>query len=409
MWLRLLKGIAALVAIGVVSIGGLFAYLSVERSSDTALPAPTGAFAVGRAIYDWRDDTTVEALAPNPETKREILAWIWYPAVARPSAATEDYIPAPMLAAAGPPAFPFSFVYRDHSKVHGHSLRDAVMPSQSFPVVILRGGASAAVTNYTTLAEDLASHGYVVVGIDAPYRTGVLAFPDGRTIRRTDRNNVELYEGDEAERVAGKLLTAWTSDMTFALDRLAELDASDPAGKFTGRLDMTRVGAFGHSFGGAQAAQFCHDDARCRAAIDIDGRLFGSVIQDGMSKPFMFLISMTGTGVPSDPETGRIAAGIGSLYSRLRPSTRWGIFVRGANHFLYSDDGAVAASRLVLGALRRLGMLKIDGRRQLAVTTYCVHTFFDAYLKEAGASPPNIASPLYPELDISTGTLAFPR
>ena len=36
------------------------------------------------------------------------------------------------------------------------------------------------------------------------------------------------------------------------LDRLEQLN-KDAAGKFVGRLDMTRVGVFGHSFGGAQA------------------------------------------------------------------------------------------------------------------------------------------------------------
>jgi hypothetical protein len=32
----------------------------------------------------------------------------------------------------------------------------------------------------------------------------------------------------------------------------------------------------------------------------------------------------------------------------------------------------------VLRMLRRLGILGIDGRRQLAVTAHCVHSFFDA-------------------------------
>jgi len=57
--------------------------------------APTGTFAVGRAIYDWTDDANVDALAPVAGTKRELLVWIWYPAAAGQSAATDEYLPAP--------------------------------------------------------------------------------------------------------------------------------------------------------------------------------------------------------------------------------------------------------------------------------------------------------------------------
>ena len=79
-------------------------------------------------------------------------------------------------------------------------------------------------TNYSTLAEDLASHGYVVVGFDAPYRTGRVVFPDGRVIGRTPENNPELYSGEELERAGNKLLAAWTADIAFVLDRLERLN-----------------------------------------------------------------------------------------------------------------------------------------------------------------------------------------
>jgi predicted dienelactone hydrolase len=143
--------------------------------------------------------------------------------------------------------------------------------------------------NYSTLAEDLASHGYVVVGFDAPYRTRVIVFPDGRVIERTPENNPELYSGEELTRRADKLLAAWTADAAFVLDRLEQLSSPDASSKFSGRLDMSRVGLFGHSFGGATAAQFCCQDARCKAGIDVDGSLHGSVVQEGIHKPFMFL------------------------------------------------------------------------------------------------------------------------
>src|SRR5437879_5278887 len=143
---HVVKGLASLAALVVLALGGLFAFLTVERSRDVELQTPTGSFAVGRAIYDWRDDTTVDVLAPNRGTKREILAWIWYPAVASPSATADDYIPAEMRAAAPPAGFPFSLVYRDKSRIHTHSLRNSVMaPRQSYPVVVMRGGLAAGV------------------------------------------------------------------------------------------------------------------------------------------------------------------------------------------------------------------------------------------------------------------------
>ena len=109
-------------------------------------------------------------------------------------------------------------------------------------MVIMRAGASREVLTYSTLAEDLASHGYVVVGFDAPFRTGEVVFPDGRVFSRTPENNPELVFGapDSARRI-NRIMAGWTGDMAFVLDRLERLNASDASGKLTGRLDMTRV------------------------------------------------------------------------------------------------------------------------------------------------------------------------
>src|SRR5207237_2264844 len=127
---------------------------------------------------------------------------------------------------------------------------------------------------------------------DAPYRTGRVVFPDGRTMQRLPENNPELVFGapDSARRM-NRILGAWARDVDFALDRLARLNASGASGRFTRRLDLKRVGVFGHSLGGATALQFCHEDARCTAGIDIDGAPIGSVIQEGVDRPFMFVLS----------------------------------------------------------------------------------------------------------------------
>lgn len=399
---RLLKGLAGVALLGVLGIGALFGALWLEHRTEVSLPAPTGSFAVGRATDVWADETP-DTLAPVVGATRELLVWTWYPAAAgRSGAIVDDYLPGPLRAAVedARPMLVNRFLTRDLSQVHAHSIRNPdVSPRRSYPVVIFRAGASSEVWNYSTLSEDLASHGYIVVAFDAPYRSGLVVFPDGRIVRGTPPNNPELCRqttAEERDRCVSRLLKAWTSDIAFVLDRLEQLSASDPSGRFTGRLDMTRVGVFGHSFGGAQAAQFCHDDPRCKAAIDLDGAPAGSVIRDGMQKPFMFLLS--DHSGESDPASDRIRANVESIYDRLPADARLHVVIRGANHFTFSDDGAVLKSRLLRGVLRVSGKLRLDGRRQLAITRYCVRSFFDAYLKGTGVSQPEISSPLYPEI-----------
>jgi dienelactone hydrolase len=409
--LRVIRVIAVLALVAVIGATALLAALWLEHSTAVSLPAPTGPHAVGRVIDHWAEEGTVDALAPAPGVQRELLAWIWYPSAAEPSpAAFDDYLPAPMRTAAeharGSQPLPgwvmTNLLTRDVAKVGSHSVRDAAVSSAqpSYPVVILRGGASAGVLNYSTLAEDLASHGYIVVGIDAPYRTGLVVFPDGRVIGRTPENNPERCIGaTEQTACMERLLNAWTSDIGFALDRLERVNRSDPSGRFAGRLDLSRVGVFGHSFGGAQAAQFCHADVRCKAGVNVDGRPFGSVIQAGIDKPFMFL--MSDHGDPSaDPESRQIWADIQSIYDRTPPAGRVRIEIKGANHFVFSDDGAVMKSRLLRRAMRMFGVLGIDGPRQLEATRFALRRFFDAYLKASSPSRLDITSAEYPEIHI---------
>lgn len=400
---RIFRGFARLAILAVLGVAALLGSLWLEHRSAITLPTPTGPFAVGRDVYDWADDKTLDTLAPVAGTKRELLVWIWYPSDAAQSVATNAYLPAQMRPAAAPPSGPLRLLTRDLSKVHAHSIANADVSSRqpSYPVVIMRAGASSEVWNYSTLAEDLASHGYFVVGFDAPYRTFVVTFPDGRVMRRTPENNAELCEGQpplQQSRCVDRVMTAWTGDIAFVLDRLQQWNSSEAPGKFKGRLDLTRVGVFGHSFGGATAAQFCHDDSRCKAAIDVDGRPFGSVIQDGLHQPFLFL--MSDHSHESDPEGRQIMADIQSIYDHLPPDGRLQITIRGANHFLFSDDGALLKSHIVMRALRAFGVVGIDRRRQLAVSVYCIHRFFDAYLKGPSASRLEIASPLYPEIEV---------
>ena len=399
---RILKSLAILMALGVLGLVGVIASLWLGHRFATTLPAPTGPFAVGREIFDWVDDQTNDPAAPTPGTKRELLVWIWYPTDPdQPAATADDYLPARARVAVERHRgnLVSNWLTRDLARVRCHSLHNAqVSPQQAaYPVVLFRGGASLEVWNYTTLAEDLASHGYIVVGIDASYRSILVNFPDSREVTRSPENNPELYEGQPQAPGLLKLLSAWTSDMSYVLDRLEQLNAADPSGKFTGRIDLSRIGAFGHSFGGAQSIEFCKDDPRCKAALDIDGLLLGNVVQTGVHCPVMFLLSEQDT---SNPEGHQVMADIQSVYNTAPQDKRMIAQITGANHFTFTDDGALLKSPIFRGLLRLFGKLGISGQRQLAATTYAVHTFFDTQLKSQDNTSPAIPLPSIPELTV---------
>jgi hypothetical protein len=280
--------------------------------------------------------------------------------------------------------------------VRNHSLADAaVSPEQrAYPVVMLRAGGGALTADFTTLAEDLASHGYVVVGFDAPYRSGVFVLTDGRVATGSNAYNVENANGNLADPVIGKLLAMWTSDAAFIVGQLQRLN-DESSGKFAGRLDMQHLGMFGHSFGGATALQFCHEDARCQAALDLDGIPFGSVVREGLAKPGMFLLSDHSREM-ADPASHQILAAIQSIYDRL-PHGRWYVVIRTANHFSFSDQ-ILLNSPAAISLLRLRGLGGLSGRRGLAISADYVHTFFDVYLKGTPAASLTSLPGNYPEV-----------
>lgn len=401
-FLRLtLRAVASLAAAGVLYLILLAVLILYDRSTNLELPTPTGPFAVGRTTFDWVNDARTDELAPSSPShessaKREMLVWIWYPASASPSAQPSGYRPNWWLDAYAKSSGRFgTFLDHDAAKIHVHSSDDPpISPAQpSYPVVIFRAGLGALTTDYTTLIEDLASHGYIVVGFDAPYRTGVVVFPDGRAIFRPPQLNPDGMPDADAQSFIESLLPMWITDTQFVADRLARLNASDPQGRFTGRLDLNHLGMFGHSFGGAQTLQFCHDDPRCKAGIDVDGNPFGSVVREGLAQPFMLLLEHMNIWLPGDRE---VLARLQQAYGGLLGSRLY-LRLRGANHFSFSDQ-ILVKPRYIVGPLLFLtgGFYQ---RRGLAASSAAIHTFFDVYLKGQPASLFDTLRMDYPELE----------
>jgi len=243
-----------------------------------------------------------------------------------------------------------------------HSIRDSdLSPEQEpYPVVILRAGASANVWNYSTLAEDLASHGYVVVGFDAPYRSFYRCFPRRQDNDTIPENNPELClekTGQGAGHCANRLLTGGPRTWRFVLDRLERLNTSDAFRQVHGTARHDARGSIRHSFGGAAALQFCTKIPGARQAS----------MWTALHTAALFKRGSTGVYVPSErhsresePESGQIMANIDRftivcLRMKGAPGDSW------REPFLFSDDGALLKSHIVMQTLHMFGNCRYRG------------------------------------------------
>jgi hypothetical protein len=150
---RALKVFVACALGTVLVIGTLIGSLWLEHRRETTLPIPTGSFAVGRTTDVWVDESRTDTVAPAPRTKRELVVWIWYPSTAGRQTVIEDYLPGPLREAIDRARGPLirDLLTRDLSTVRAHSARYADLSTRepSFPVIIMRAGASAEVANYS--------------------------------------------------------------------------------------------------------------------------------------------------------------------------------------------------------------------------------------------------------------------
>jgi hypothetical protein len=260
----------------------------------------------------------------------------------------------------------------------------------------MQPGLGPIATDYTTLAEDLASRGYVIFASTPTYSANVVAFPDGRVIERAAAATVpDSASPTEAKTTLDRLVDVWAADNIFIMNQLQALAASEPAGRFTGKLDLHAVGVMGHSFGGASAAETCQLDSRCQAGADLDGWPYGDVIQAGLQQPFLFMWS-----VPGFPEQAGQQQAERDLQALVRHSTApiYQLTVQGMRHFNFSDYAVLYEP--VLRPMRMLGA--IDGRRGLQITTTYLAAFFDRYLRGIPTTLLSGSSAEYPEVQFAS-------
>jgi predicted dienelactone hydrolase len=398
--LVLLAGLTGSLLIGGL-IGGLWLYCHGQRSKEVVLPPPTGPYRVGRTAFVWTDTTRMETFAPaqDKKKKRELVVWVWYPAAATSAARPADYLPPNWRQAREQVWGGGKFLMQDPASIRCHALADAPLsPTQSaYPVLIMEPGLGPIAPDYTTLAEDLASHGYVVVGVTPTYSASVVAFPDGHIAPASPQGSIpdEGLSITEERRLLDNLIAVWTSDAVFTINQVAKLNG-DAKAVFYHRLDLSRLGVFGHSFGGSTALQVCRIDPRCKAAVDLDGYPYGKVTPDHLAQPVMFMWSE-----PDDINEAHYVQArqeVETIFGGLQHGG-YQITIGGAHHFNFTDMAVE-----FVPILRRTGLLgPINGQRGLTITCAYTRAFFDQALNHQDAPLFDLhkgASATYPEAKI---------
>jgi dienelactone hydrolase len=343
------------------------------------LPEPTGPSPVGTTSLHLKDVSRPDPWAAGVDT-RELMISLWYPA------APSDGPHAPYMT---PAESELQLTSRDIkgvlpdvlSTTRTNAVSDASPAGRQrdLPLAVLSPGFTNARSVLTGLAEDLASHGYVVAGIDHTYESFATSFPDGRVTtclaREARRQSTGFWEKVQAGRAA---------DVSFVLD---ELTGAHPACPVAGLIDPSRIGMAGHSIGGAAAIAALVADSRILAGIDMDGMIPTPIPAGGLSRPFLFL----------GKQANYTPGGEGSVttwecdWKLLTGWKRW-LVVTGAVHASFTDLALLADQAGIEIAPH------LPGTRSLEITRAYVRACFDQHLRGEPQVLLDGPSPRFPEV-----------
>ncbi|WP_031074503.1 alpha/beta hydrolase family protein [Streptomyces sp. NRRL S-118] len=347
-----------------------------EAAAGVVLPSPGGPSPVGRSTLHLVDRARQDLWVP--ERPRELMVDMYYPArdAGRTPAPYADPREARRLVEAAGGQDAAAGEKLGATRTHGFA---GARPDRGrHPLVLLSPGFGAPRFTLTTLAEELASRGYVVALVDHANESSGTVFPGGRLLTCVACEKAETLE-DMRKATVNR-----GQDLSFVIDRLT---GPRPAWKHAALIDRKRIGAAGHSLGGAAAASAMARDGRVLAGINMDGTFGDPVPEGGLGKrPFMMLgtddpVHQPGGGDP----TWDVA------WRNLDGWKRW-LGVTGAHHFSFSDVPVL---------LDQLNMPypgsqpTLPAGRSVDVTRAYATAFFDLHLRNRpqplldGPSPQN--------------------
>jgi len=374
---RVRTGIVILLLIVLLGGAGYVGWVLVQRSEPVSLPEPTGTYQVGRRTFEWTDTPRRDPYTNGP---RKLAVWLWYPVAKETTGRRVQYAPGEWNGLHL--KSPISIFQGPFDTLQDRALdRVAVAPGR-FPVVVLMPGMGLSAPMYAAIAEDLASHGYLVAGVTPTYSANLTVLGGQPVESKPEANPPNLGDSSEgSQQVGDHLVTVWSADARFAAGMVAK--------QLPGSVD-TAVGPsyVGHSFGGAASLEACRQDQRCAAAVDLDGSQFGDVVTKGVKAPIMLLgaddsciTSVCGPDAKNDADRNR-------ALSLLKASndTSWCATIPGSRHFNFTDYGVYY---LAYPLRKFLPLGTVGPRHALTVTNGYLNTFLShaIYKTESAGAP----------------------
>ncbi|AZM51336.1 alpha/beta hydrolase [Streptomyces sp. WAC 01529] len=344
------------------------------------LPRPTGPYAVGRDTLHLVDKSRRDPWVPSADA-RELMVSVYYPGRhggGRPTAYTSEEEARLLLESAELDGQVSAAAY---SATRTYARSGARPAPGRFPLVVLSPGFTAPRTTLTHLAEELTSRGFVVATVDHAYESVGTAFPGGRIL--TCRAC-----GPATEPGMGKVVTEGRAkDLSYVIDRLT---GDKTPWRHARMIDSRRIGAGGHSIGGAAALATMTTDPRVRAGVNMDGSFHTDPAGIG-GRPFLML------GTEDEHTPGR---GDGVNWDRtwegLDGWKRW-LTVKGSGHFTFTDLPVLAEQAGLVDP-----QVPLSGERSQQITRAYVGAFYEKWLR--GTSRPLLDGPTAGNPEV-----AFPR
>jgi predicted dienelactone hydrolase len=286
----------------------------VASGTVRSLPHPSGSFGASRVAYDWVDASRRETAINDPNAHRELMVYLWYPTVKKPMPANRvPYLPGADKIAKDGGAKDLTEFWGDawpeivSGQIVSETSEHAPIASgtEKFPLLVFAPGLGLSSTTYTSTIQELVSHGYVIASIEPTYEVGAVVFPDARVIteRPEATGRGPSPPNESREQFLKRLhsfdaghINKWADDMRYVIDRVTRLNGETGATRapFAGRIDLSNIGAWGHSFGGRAAARLCQIDEHVKACLDADGLgpdgpIFAYEGEKLPSQPFMWI------------------------------------------------------------------------------------------------------------------------